>query len=400
MSGGSALAVCSAVGFFRRLPPPPPPSPPPPSTLLAALVVALLCGIVALVFGICCVESLSTGRAAAAKAAPCALTAASIRHRTQKIDAPGDEHVAHDPRHQLSTFFQAGDARGPCGLLENNSWTPCGDPTEYFSVWRPTSNDAIRMMMSGKATGKGLNVKGKSAKQGELSGYVPFLQISDEGHKAKVATSPPHAMIRVYWHSASARDEAAEELQSVILEMLTAARVSQTKLVEEEEGDAHLPEAEHRLHVSRLTKMVIETPTLTPLDECDGVWGLELPERLLWEVYVMRQDISHPAGWETGRPSEPDYMDMNLHSTRKGTSPAPPTRVPTRVSAVAGPPHASRAALLPAAAARAAARCTLHPTRPVAACCPECCPECLPACWAARRCCMLQLRAAERATAL
>ena len=46
------------------------------------------------------------------------------------------------------------------------------------------------MMMAGKATGKGLNVKGKSAKRGVLSGYVPFLQISDEAHKSKMGTSP------------------------------------------------------------------------------------------------------------------------------------------------------------------------------------------------------------------
>ena len=38
---------------------------------------------------------------------------------------------------------------------------------------------ALRMMLEGRATGKGLNVKGKSAKTGELSGFVPFLQISE-----------------------------------------------------------------------------------------------------------------------------------------------------------------------------------------------------------------------------
>ena len=32
-------------------------------------------------------------------------------------------------------------------------------------------------MIEGAATGKGLNVKGKSARQGVLSGFVPFLQV-------------------------------------------------------------------------------------------------------------------------------------------------------------------------------------------------------------------------------
>ena len=64
----------------------------------------------------------------------------------------------------------------------------------FFSVWRPTSYDAIRMMMVGQATGKSLNVKGKSAKRGKLSGFVPFIQISDPNHVGAVSdVSPPGA---------------------------------------------------------------------------------------------------------------------------------------------------------------------------------------------------------------
>ena len=46
-----------------------------------------------------------------------------------------------------------------------------------------------------------------------------------------------------------------------------------------------------------------------------GAWGLELPLRLLWDVYVVQQDIAPPSEeWETGRPSEPAFMALNLHS--------------------------------------------------------------------------------------
>lgn len=71
--------------------------------------------------------------------------------------------------------------------------------SNFFTVWRPTSRDAIRLMMAGKATGKGLNVKGKSAKRGKLSGFVPFLQISEAAHKRLVPLSPAAARIRVYF---------------------------------------------------------------------------------------------------------------------------------------------------------------------------------------------------------
>ena len=44
------------------------------------------------------------------------------------------------------------------------------------------------MMIKGTACGKGLNVKGKSAKTGEISGFVPLLQISEEEHKHRCAS--------------------------------------------------------------------------------------------------------------------------------------------------------------------------------------------------------------------
>lgn len=40
-------------------------------------------------------------------------------------------------------------------------------------------------MMKGNATGKGMDIKGKSAKRGRLSGLVPFIQIHDEEHRHK-----------------------------------------------------------------------------------------------------------------------------------------------------------------------------------------------------------------------
>lgn len=57
--------------------------------------------------------------------------------------------------------------------------------SSVFSVWRPTSIDSIRKMMTGQGTGKGLDIKGKSAKHGKLSAYVPFMQIHEECHKKK-----------------------------------------------------------------------------------------------------------------------------------------------------------------------------------------------------------------------
>merc|ERR1712226_716351 len=50
------------------------------------------------------------------------------------------------------------------------------------------------------------------------------------------------------------------------------------------------------------------------IDNYPGSHGLFLPERVMRVVYIDRQDISFLVGWETGRQSEPAFMDMNLHA--------------------------------------------------------------------------------------
>lgn len=52
-----------------------------------------------------------------------------------------------------------------------------------------------------------------------------------------------------------------------------------------------------------------------------AAYGLDIPEPLLKEAYIMRPDLSFMVGWETGRQSEPAFMDMNLHATRGTSSP-------------------------------------------------------------------------------
>merc|ERR1712232_324627 len=74
-------------------------------------------------------------------------------------------------------------------------------------------------------------------------------------------------------------------------------------------------EEQEKAFATMLWKM--DDPEIRLLDGFSpSCFGLDLPERLMWEAFVTRQDISHKKGWDTGRPSEPAFMDMNLHSTR------------------------------------------------------------------------------------
>lgn len=51
------------------------------------------------------------------------------------------------------------------------------------------------------------------------------------------------------------------------------------------------------------------------------VFGLDIPEPLLVEAYIKVPDIVPRVGWESGRASEPAFMDMNLHAVREASTP-------------------------------------------------------------------------------
>jgi len=138
--------------------------------------------------------------------------------------------------------------------------------------------------------GKGLNIKGKSAKKNRLSGFVPFLQISDASHKERVEESPSNARTFVYYRNVVARD---------------LAQTAMTKVLREAKD------------------LKIAEPEIRTIDAYEPkAFGLDVPEPLLKEVYIMRADISPMIGWETGRPSVPAYMDMNLHAVRGNSTPS------------------------------------------------------------------------------
>jgi len=196
-----------------------------------------------------------------------------------------------DPRKLIGDFYCPGDTRGAAGTLKQQGLEADASrpKSNWFAVYRPTSRDAIAKMLSGAAVGKGLNVKGKSAKQGVLSGYVPFCQISDNKHKALIEQSPKNARLLIYYKSKNNREEARKRLEAVMASM-----------------DARSV-AERRIDLVE--------------DFAPKNFGLDVPEPVMKEAYIMASDISPVMGWETGRRSEPAFMDMNLHAIRETSEP-------------------------------------------------------------------------------
>jgi hypothetical protein len=192
-----------------------------------------------------------------------------------------------------------------------------------FTIFRPTSTDAIRKMMMGQAVGKGLDIKGKSAKRGKLSAFVPFLQISENNHKDKIRKLPPDENIRIFFATQVARDAATEVLETVgedMMQSVEEAKDMLQRIVELADIGSGSSDAESKWsEVQTALGCEMDNPTIHFLDEyAPDCYGLEIPVRLFWEVFIARQDISRPTGsqYDTGRPSIPAFQDKNFGALR------------------------------------------------------------------------------------
>lgn len=238
--------------------------------------------------------------------------------RSTRALAWAQSFVESDPRRLILEYFRPGDSRGPRGLLKFKGLTSNGKPSEFFSVWRPTSMDAVRMLMRGDATGKSLNIKGKSAKQGIISGFVPFVQIHKETDKGKVPVPPIDARVRVFYRSKATRELAYGQLETAMQEMVKLATTAQMALAPSAQPETALSDEVRERHMVNMSHRIAE-PKLRRID--DTGFGIDMPQRVMWEVYVMRQDITRVGEWESGRDSEPDYMDLNNQSVRHVDTP-------------------------------------------------------------------------------
>jgi hypothetical protein len=239
-----------------------------------------------------------------------------------------------DPRYKILSFFQTVAEQGVDKIVRASSMKNLKEApailswlnrASAFSVWRPTSRDAIHKMMSGEATGKGLEIKGKSAKCGCLSALVPFIQIYEEQHKERIRECVRDKTMRVFFPTEKARDEAAEMLNDVVEMMMFFVQDAMQMLANPEITEEQEKEVMKHLQWDGSDLGCVKLNDYAP--KC---YGVQISERLFWEGFVMMQDCSRPPGskFETGRPSEPAFMDMNFKAVRHVPSePGEPTPV-------------------------------------------------------------------------
>ena len=219
------------------------------------------------------------------------LSRAAFESKLGPLNQLHAEQYLTDPRRLIADFYRFGDAKGPAGTLPKGS---SSNQSQWFAVYRPCSRDSIAKMLGRVGVGKGLNIKGKSAKKNRLSGFVPFCQISKNEHKKDLEPAPSDARTRIFYQSEQAMETARAALNSALVE-LQAEKGAKLKIDSQE------------------VRLV--------LNYAPESFGLDVPELLMREVYIVRPDISPAVGYETGRDSEPAFLDMNLHSLRGGSSP-------------------------------------------------------------------------------
>ena len=150
------------------------------------------------------------------------------RHLQERWRRWAHSFMLSDPRMQVNQAmfpgFYSNDHSG------RPSWVTGVDADALFNVFRPTSYEAIRKMWLGIGTGKGLNIKGKSAKQGALSAFVPYMQISQNEDVPLVAIGPSSARIRLYFQSEAARNEVVARLNGVRAEIMAEVEAASFSL--------------------------------------------------------------------------------------------------------------------------------------------------------------------------
>jgi len=225
--------------------------------------------------------------------------------------------------------------------------------TSILTVWRPCSNDAMRRMMEGTGVGKGLDIKGKSAKKGSLSAFVPFMQIFNEHHKNEIQPITEGADMRIYYKSEELRDHVFKYLVKYKAEgppkmkKKTKRLMSDTILEESEEdfidengiivSDSEEEDYDDSDHLPRhkdpnSLSYIPENAKLKKFKKfvSTGFYGIECSQRLFWHATVQNADITRVGtGTETGRPSLPGFQDANMKTLKVATSQIPkPTPMP------------------------------------------------------------------------
>eukprot|EP00592_Proboscia_alata_P006518 CAMPEP_0194356026 /NCGR_PEP_ID=MMETSP0174-20130528/3836_1 /TAXON_ID=216777 /ORGANISM="Proboscia alata, Strain PI-D3" /LENGTH=965 /DNA_ID=CAMNT_0039125529 /DNA_START=599 /DNA_END=3496 /DNA_ORIENTATION=+ len=225
---------------------------------------------------------------------------ARMRFLKEQFQCWASSFARLDPRYRICKFFNMAAQHGDSAISNKNLFyeeaTSMGAilgafyQASVFTVWRPTSNIAIKRMIEGTGVGKGMDISGKTAKLGWLSGYVPFLQVSPQFTGEIRGDFDQEAKVRIFYATESARTNAINKLERVRKQMIESLRKNKSrngcnKLLHQ---DSETRDSERYLWDmgdAKESQIILIDAYISK-----SIFGIEIPEKLMWEGYVTQID--------------------------------------------------------------------------------------------------------------
>jgi len=146
--------------------------------------------------------------------------------------------------------------------------------------------------------------------------------------------------VRVFYPNKSSRDTASVILKTKCKKMVDRATLANTIVQKEKEKRATILMENVKKKLGIRPKTVFPSSideALTDIEQClmddrivyhiddyastQGSYGIDIPEKLFWEGYIVPSDITRAPGsdHDTGRPSMPEFQQMNIETLRTWT---------------------------------------------------------------------------------
>ena len=132
--------------------------------------------------------------------------------------------------------------------------------------------------------------------KGRLSGFVPFVQVSDNAHKRDVEAAVADARTHIYFRDAQSAERALSALTALRAELLSAADANDANTNADTNADTNDADAPPPPQGGMAE---LEIRLLSAYEP--SVYGLDVPEPLMMEAFITRPDLSPMIGWETVR---------------------------------------------------------------------------------------------------
>ena len=134
---------------------------------------------------------------------------------------------------------------------------------------------------------------------------------------------PAYARIRVCFKEKLAQSLAKKSLHPILIEMKKISAQGRNIISNYQSNGSNCPTKNELENEMEDILNDTDDPQIHELNKA-GI-GIDIPERVFFEAYITRQDLTRSNDYKTGRPSIAEFLEMNCATTRKwsGSGPRP-----------------------------------------------------------------------------